>query len=732
MGIITGMDIGGRRRRRVWWAVGWCGGAIVAASAVYAVVHIARGGLGSSDTASLLGLPLGAAALLVSVLALRRYPESNTVDLARGWAADLATHVQESEGRVYNQLIGGDTKPINLAFALQPGHGRTATAPFAGRLLPIPDPPPALLLPSSHPVGVLDVAAYWRQVRPQRLVVTGMAGAGKTVFALALILALLKDRTEGDPVPIRIPVALWDTTGTPFETFVMRRLMAAYGFGRTQAAALVQQGLVLPVLDGLDETDPTLPDGTPAPDAPRARAAMEQLDSHRLHGNPGPVVLTCRTAHLDALAARSALRDAARVTIAPVPPADAAAYLTARATDPARWRPLTDHVIAHPTGALARLLSTPWRLCLTATVYHEGGNPGELTDYSTEQALDGHLLARFIPAATRLHPHPCAYGPEQVHRWLNHLTGALTPTAEATTGTSGPTSARTDLVLHDLWPLAGRTRVRAIDIALTACAVLLAAIVSYVALPSGLGEVALVTVAVAVSAALSKRRELTVSRMRFPEPGGFRPALEAARLAGLTNGLKVAWWAGFSTAIVVLPSGAGLPITLLSALLLGFVTGLPFGLGKGLAVGLETGLGGPPAKEAHPWQLLRDDLLLRLAIGLMVPLVAVTAALLLLLGLTLTGPRPTFEQTAAGLAIFLVPPTTFALVFTLVRAPTRRYLIFLLCSRGRLPLRLVVFLDWACEAGLLRYAGPAYQFRHRELQQWLTVHPEPAEPPAGL
>jgi hypothetical protein len=115
----------------------------------------------------------------------------------------------------------------------------------------------------------------------------------------------------------------------------------------------------------------------------------------------------------------------------------------------------------------------------------------------------------------------------------------------------------------------------------------------------------------------------------------------------------------------------------------------------------------------------------------MVPLVALTAALLLLLGLTLTETRPTFEQTAAGLAVVLIPPMTFALVFTLVRVTMRRYLIFLLCSRSRLPFRLVVFLDWACEAGLLRYAGPAYQFRHRELQQWLTVHPEPVElPPA--
>ncbi|MEU9625020.1 MULTISPECIES: hypothetical protein [unclassified Streptomyces] len=53
----------------------------------------------------------------------------------------------------------------------------------------------------------------------------------------------------------------------------------------------------------------------------------------------------------------------------------------------------------------------------------------------------------------------------------------------------------------------------------------------------------------------------------------------------------------------------------------------------------------------------------------------------------------------------------------------RRYGVFLLCSRGKLPFRLGVFLDWAVTAGLLRYNGPGYQFRHRELQQWLTQHP---------
>ncbi|PKV83239.1 hypothetical protein BX283_0737 [Streptomyces sp. TLI_146] len=53
----------------------------------------------------------------------------------------------------------------------------------------------------------------------------------------------------------------------------------------------------------------------------------------------------------------------------------------------------------------------------------------------------------------------------------------------------------------------------------------------------------------------------------------------------------------------------------------------------------------------------------------------------------------------------------------------RRYLVFLLCSQLRLPLRLGVFLHWAYEGGPLRVSGAAYQFRHRELQDWLADHP---------
>jgi hypothetical protein len=51
--------------------------------------------------------------------------------------------------------------------------------------------------------------------------------------------------------------------------------------------------------------------------------------------------------------------------------------------------------------------------------------------------------------------------------------------------------------------------------------------------------------------------------------------------------------------------------------------------------------------------------------------------------------------------------------------------MFLICARGKIPLRLACFLNWACAVGLMRYSGPAYQFRHRELQLWLATHPDP-------
>ncbi|WP_165985017.1 hypothetical protein [Streptomyces sp. YIM 98790] len=58
-------------------------------------------------------------------------------------------------------------------------------------------------------------------------------------------------------------------------------------------------------------------------------------------------------------------------------------------------------------------------------------------------------------------------------------------------------------------------------------------------------------------------------------------------------------------------------------------------------------------------------------------------------------------------------------------AAFRRYFTFLLWGHQELPVRLVKFLSCTQEIGLLRISGNAYQFRHRELQDWLANHPVP-------
>ncbi|WP_330327914.1 NACHT domain-containing protein [Streptomyces pseudovenezuelae] len=253
--------LGGRRRRRNWQMIGAVCALMVVVSTVYAVRAIIHGGLQSADTAGTLGLPLGAAGLALAAVALRKPVEGNDAELARGWAATLASQVgdpEEGEGAVWRQLLGDDTRRINLAYVLHPGRVRPAMAPTAGRLT---DGGPG-------PVTLPDIVTYYRSTRPLRLVVTGAPGAGKTVLALELLLALIDGRSDDNPVPVRIPLSRWDTEHQSLTELLQQRLVEAYDWPKTLAARLVSHRLVLPVLDGLDEMDPHAPTAPPTPPRP--------------------------------------------------------------------------------------------------------------------------------------------------------------------------------------------------------------------------------------------------------------------------------------------------------------------------------------------------------------------------------------------------------------------------------------------------------------------------------
>ncbi|MEU3352858.1 NACHT domain-containing protein [Streptomyces sp. NPDC037389] len=629
-------------------------------------------------------------------------------DPVRERLAVLARAVHDSECEQWHRLVGGDVKRIDLSYTRHPTAGRMAVgAATSGRLLGAdhahgagPDHAHSAGPDHTHEndaggTETPDVVGYFRRIDPRRLLITGLPGAGKTTLALGLVTELLERLEANEPVPVRLSLSRWNTD-TGLDAYLTEQLSETYDMTPKEAAQLVRRRLVLPVLDGLDELDPLREDGTPDPGAPRARSVLAALNTYRGREGSrlGPVVLTCRTDHYEAFGTHPGadggqLLDAARIEVDPVPAADAHAYLKDRTADPDRWRGLLEALEREPDGTLARTLSTPWRLCLVATVYRMSGDPSELLGHPTPGRLDADLLARFVPASALLHPEYPEYTPERVHHWLHRLARHLeNPDGEASRERTA--RDRTDIALHRLWPMGGAERVRRLDGFLAAGFYTL-----FVPLILSLPCRADISAPVAFGAYL-------VWCGATGKKAGAPHRLHMRGLRGRSGRRTLAWVIGLS---LVCGLGSGVFFTV--------YYGLPAGLASGVSLVVLYLLSGAmtrtPSRAARPGDLVFDDLAARSVQGVAY-------------GLMLGIPFGTMFGTPVGLSMGLVGALTMS------GGAGRRYLAFLLCARWEkiLPSRPGVFLDWACEAGLMRLSGPAYQFRHQELQHWLAAHPRPA------
>ncbi|GAA2281995.1 hypothetical protein GCM10010145_61820 [Streptomyces ruber] len=626
---------------------------------------------------------------------------------AEAKARTLTAAVTAAETRQRAQLIGPGAHRIDLIFRHRSEPANNATgAADEGRLT--------------------DVVDYYRRLRPARLVITGEPGSGKTLLALDLLLGLLThpERTETDPVPVRLSLASWDTD-RPLRDWLAEQVHDQFrdrGVTAADAWLLLDRHRVLPVLDGLDEMDTV---ATPVGQR-RAPRALEQLNTYQHPTGNAPVILTCRTAQYAELTALDLrMREAARIEITPVTPAQAIAYLTARSTSPARWTTVFDTLAAAPECALAQTLNTPWRLNLAATAYEERHpdtlgylrDPADLLGFASRSEVRDHLLGIYLPAAISQHPtRPGCYQSDQTHRWLAALAAHLAPPASAGVGT--------DLVLHQLWPMAGRRRVRTADAFLTALLFLALDALLLTQVPMGLSPRELLGTAPVMLlglGALLQAGRAHPQRPRAARLQRLRDSAQRRRIvrktlrglgAGLAGGLAVGLGVGLTVDFAVGLAG-GLPMALTGGLTIGLVSGLAGGFALGLTSPAvpathTSGL----TSQADPRHLIRDDLVIGLVGGLTFGFAGGIAGAL------------TFGA-AFGLTFGLIAGFTGGLVGGLYFATGagRRYVIFLCCSRGRLPWRLGAFLHWAYGAGLLRISGTAYQFRHRELQDWLTTRP---------
>ncbi|WP_026412867.1 NACHT domain-containing protein [Actinomadura oligospora] len=638
------------------------------------------------------GAVIALASLAVSVVALglavraQRHTDTDVIDAA----ARLAVAVRAVEAEARRQLLGGHDRTIDVEFTLQPAQAHNAArAPTKGTLE--------------------EVLAYYRRLRPRRLVITGEGGSGKTVLGIELILGLLNKRAATDPVPVRLSAAAVDTSRPPESAigdWLAEHLVRTYRLAEATARELVAARMVLPVLDGLDEMDAVDDPGYSSRAAQTIRACNAYLDG----ADKGSLVLTCRIDQYEALErTREWVRDAARVEICPVRLPKAREFLIGRVSDEGRWQPVLTAMCRSGNRPLARALSTPWRLTLAATVYDQRDlatgaylhDPAELVDprLDSENKIRDHLLGLLIPTLAAVHRSP--YPADHVHRWLGVLALYLhnnTPTATQPARTvGGRTLSGTDLVLHELWPLAGTRLPRAIPVLIVAAAWSCFAAYMLTHLPTGFSlraQMVGVTSAWLVPPMLLpwlwKTLWPPVSKLDLPQvrPQPGRRQLISQLVVGLAAGIAV----GLAT---------------------GIAAGLTGGLAAGLAVGLTVGLTNENHSPAGPHEAVRSSIAGGLAAGLAFGLAAGLA-----FGL------------AAGLTAGLTVGLMTGLVTGLAAGLTSfRYMVLLLGTRRwssqPLPWWLGRFLQWSYRAGLVRIAGTGYQFRHRELQEYLARHPTP-------
>ncbi len=611
-----------------------------------------------------------------------------------------------------------------------------------------------------------------------RLVVLGEPGSGKTVLLLRLVLDLLARRDAGGPVPLLVPVASWnpDQDGLYdwLETQMIREhpwLASTSATGVSRAHALLTAGLVLPVLDGLDEIR----------SGGRGRALVAINETLR---HDTGLVLSCRATAFRHAVRPGPLRQpvhlegAAGIRLTPLDPAAIATYLTetAGADGPSRWAPVRAALATSPTPPVARALCTPLMASLARTIYNPRQasstlglpDPAELCDtaaFPTRAAVEEHLFDGLIAAVYRprstgtnrwtaaqatpylifLARHlehrlrttslawwelpralPRAVMPLAVGLTVGLVAGlafglAFGPAAGLADGLGAGLGAGLAIRLED-----GLGAGLTIRLTVGLMAGLMAGLVFglagglVVGLVAGLagGLVFGLAFGLVVGLGSSSPRHII---LRWPRLSDLATGLTTGLTVGLVGGLAF----GFAAGLV-----GGLTVGLAAGLAAGVATGLGFGLAVGLAAGLGMDTTVDTQRAAGPGAVLIHDrasgLIGGLVGGLVVGLVGGLAfglAAGLMDGAAAGAAVGAAAGLAAGAAVGLAAGAAVGLVGGLASVWGRLGIARLwLACRGHQPLRLMAFLADAHDRGILRQAGAVWEFRHANLQRRLASH----------
>ena len=241
-----------------------------------------------------------------------------------------------------------------------------------------------------------------------RLVVLGDPGSGKTVLVLGLVLDLLQSRKSGEPVPVLFSAASWDPTVVGLRDWLAGQLSLSYPSLAMPTSTtsiprrfreLIDNGLIVPILDGLDEIP-----------YPARISAVAKLNEAMRPGDR--LVVTSRGQDfLEAIKPEDGpwvpLHGAAGIKLCSLDSSTVTRYLYADVTRDREspWWPILTGLPAE--APLSEALSNPLSLTLARAIYNTRmgepsaapPNPAELLNLPDRAAVEDRLLSAFVKAA---------------------------------------------------------------------------------------------------------------------------------------------------------------------------------------------------------------------------------------------------------------------------------------------------------------------------------------------
>jgi len=255
----------------------------------------------------------------------------------------------------------------------------------------------------SSAAAILDVF----RSTSEALLILGKPGAGKTTLLIQLASALLQNArsTPGRPMPVIFSLSSWALYGTPLRTWLVDELNKRYEVSLSLGRQWIEDGQILPLLDGLDEVSPE-----------KRTACVVAINSFReeqkaAHGRV-PIVVCCRTEAYQQLRAPLQLNGA--VSLEPLTRGQVLNYLEERGASLAGVRAALDE-----DSRLWEIVDTPLMLVIASKVYTKRRAQPPAT--GTAAQLHETILSEYIRAMFARRRHCEEYSAESSVHWLTWL-----------------------------------------------------------------------------------------------------------------------------------------------------------------------------------------------------------------------------------------------------------------------------------------------------------------------